>query len=412
MTEQSPYHLPARLLRLQRLALIVGVVGLLLGAIGFFVNRPQFFNAYLFGWFFWLGIALGGLAITMLHHLTGGDWGLAIRRECEAAALTLPLMLGLFIPIMFGLPHLFPWANPHIVAGDKILTHQSVYFNPQWFIIRAAIYFIAWIALAWAICSESMQYERTVDYRIVKKMRKVSAGGLVLHMVLVTMASFDWIMSREAHFYSSIIGFMIAVGQALSVLVFAIALLRLLDEESEVHDFLTAPRLNDLGNLMLTLVILWAYMSFAQFLIIWMGNISHETPWYIHRGLSMKHPNAWKYVALLLLVFHFFVPFLILLWREAKQRLRMLTLLACVLLVLRALDTYWLIAPSFTDHPGRRHVSWMDLPLLIGIGGLWFFMFVAMLRRRPLLARVELSPEEAAEAEAKAHAHGGAGAHA
>ena len=410
------YHLPDRLFRLRRSALIAGVAGLLLGVIGLIFTPAQFFNAYLFAWFFWAGIALGGLAITMLHHLTGGDWGLAIRRDCEAAALTLPLLAVLFVPILFGLPYLFPWANPELVKADKILTHQSVYFNPQWFVIRAAIYFALWIILAWLLCAESMQYERTVDHRIVRKMRKVSAGGLVLHMVLVSMAAFDWVMSREMHFYSSIIGFMIAVGQALSALVFVVALMRILDDESEMHEFLTEPRLNDLGNLMLTLVILWAYMSFAQLLIIWMGNISHETPWYIHRGLSANHPNAWKWIALILLVLHFFTPFLILLWREAKRKLHVLTALAVGLLVLRSIDVYWLIAPSGADNPpGRSHVSWLDLPLLIGVGGVWFFMFVAMLRRRPLLARVELSPEEAAEAEEaarQAEQTGGAGAHA
>jgi hypothetical protein len=409
------YHLPDRLYRLRHIALIAGIIGLLLGGMGVLVNPKQFFNSYLYAHFFWLGIALGGLAITMLHHLTGGDWGLAIRRECEAAALTLPLLALLFAPLFFGLHHLFPWADETIVATDKILQHQSVYFNPNGFILRAVICFVAWTVLAWMLCSESMQYERTVDYRIVRKMRRVSAAGLLIHFVTVSIASWDWVMSREMHFYSSILGIMIAVGQALSAMVFVIALLRTLDEESEMHEFLTENRLNDLGNLILTLVILWAYMSFAQFLIIWMGNISHETPWYVHRGLAASNPNGWKYVALILLVLHFFVPFLILLWREAKRKLYVLTSIALCLLVLRAVDVMWLIAPSFSDHPKRTHLSWMDVPLIVGIGGIWFFMFVAMLRRRPLLAREELDPEEAEEAERAGHPgtrHGGAGAHA
>jgi hypothetical protein len=166
--------------------------------------------------------------------------------------------------------------------------------------------------------------------------------------------------------------------------------------------------LNDLGNLILTLVILWAYMSFSQLLIIWMGNISHETPWYIHRGFAQTF-SPWKIVAVLLLVFHFFVPFLILLWREAKRSLNALTTLATFLLVMRVVDALWLIAPSGPDKPpGRSHISWMDLPLLLGMFGIWFAMFVAMLRRRPLVARVEMDEEEAAAAERSAHSHGGA----
>jgi hypothetical protein len=400
------YELPARLDRLQRVALIVGVVGLILGGMGALISRPQFFNSYLVAWFFVLGISLGGLAITMLHHLTGGNWGLAIRRECEAAALTLPLMLVLFLPLVFGIQHLFPWGDPAFVKGDKILEFQTAhYFNPQWLIIRAAIYFIVWITLTALLCSETLAYERTNDYRIVRKMRKVSAGGLVLFMITVSMASFDWIMSREPHFYSTIIGFMTSVGMTLSALVLVVALLRILIDQPDLHDFITGDVLNDLGNLMLTLVILWAYMTFAQFLIIWMGNINHETPWYIHRGLG-QHFNGWKPVGLLLLVFHFFTPFLILLSRDAKRKLEAISILAVLLLIMRALDVYWLIAPSGPETP-RSHVSWMDLPLLLGIFGIWFAVFVSILRRRPLVASVELTDEEAAEAQRKAHEHGG-----
>jgi hypothetical protein len=390
------YHLPARLDRLQWLALLLGVGGLALGLIGLAVGRAAFFNAYLFAWFFWLGIALGGLAFTMLHHLTGGDWGLAIRRECEAAALTLPLLAIFFIPLAFGTEHLFPWGDAKLVAGDPILTKQHVYFNPTWFCIRAAICFGVWCILTWLLCSESMQYERGGDFAVVRKMRKVSAFGLLVFMVTVTLAAVDWVMSREAHFYSSIIGFMVAIGMTLSALCFVTMLLAVLDDESDVLHFLTPNRLNDIGNLMLTLVILWAYMSFAQFLIIWMGNIKTETPWYVDRGLGQSG-NGWKYVGALLLIGHFFVPFLLLLTRRVKRHLPFLTALAGFLLFMRLIDVNWLIAPS---SPHGAHGRWVSLPLVLGIGGIWFYVFVAMLRRRPLLARPELDPDEAA------HAHG------
>jgi hypothetical protein len=405
------YHLPAHLDRLQRLALLVGAIGIVLGIIGAFVQPREFFNAWHFAFFFVIGIPLGGLALTMLHHLTGGNWGLAIRRECEAAALTLPLMALLFLPTIFGTGHLFPWADQALVKSDSIIRHQAQYFNTTWFTIRAAIYFIVWIALAVLLGRWTLEYERTDDWRIVKKIRKISAVGLIALVVTISLASFDWVMSREKHFYSTIMGLMIAVGMTASALVLVVALLRALDEESEMHTFLGGDVLNDLGNLMLTLVILWAYMSFSQLLIVWMGNISHETPWYLHRGIG-NSPSGWKFVALLLLIFHFFVPFFILLSRDAKRDLRILTSLALLLLVMRMLDAYWLIAPSGPEN--RRHVSWMDLPLLVGILGLWFAMFVAMLRRRPLVARVEMDEEEAEAARAghgthgPGHSHGGA----
>jgi hypothetical protein len=203
-------------------------------------------------------------------------------------------------------------------------------------------------------------------------------------------------MSREAHFYSTIIGFMVAVGMALSGLCFVTMLLSVLDDESDVLHFLTPNRLNDIGNLMLTLVILWAYMSFAQFLIIWMGNIKTETPWYVHRGLG-ERSNGWKYVGALLLVGHFFLPFMLLLMRRVKRHLPFLAALAGFLLFMRMVDVNFLIAPSSPPGGSGRLTS---IPLVVGIGGIWYFVFVAMLRRRPLLARPEEDPVE------QSHGHG------
>jgi hypothetical protein len=197
-------------------------------------------------------------------------------------------------------------------------------------------------------------------------------------------------MSREAHFYSTILGLMVAVGMVLSALVFVVSLLAVLDDESHLLHFLTPPRLNDVGNLMLTLVILWAYLSFAQFLIIWIGNIKPETPWYVHRGLGAQ-PNGWRYVGLLLVVGHFFVPFLLLLFRNNKRHLPFLAALAMALLVLRLIDVHWLIAPSGPERGAKA--TWMEIPLALGIGGIWFYVFVGLLRRRPLLARSEEEPE-------------------
>lgn len=395
-------HSDDRLDRLQRVALMVGAVSLAVGLIGCCFSRAQFFNAYLFAWFFVLGLPLGGLAIVMLHHLTGGNWGRAIRIPCEAAAMTLPAMLVLFLPVALGMKWLFPWADEEFVAHDAVLRHQSIYFNPTWFLVRAALYFAVWCVLGAVLTSQSREYQRDGDERLLRSMRTISAGGLLALVVLVTLATFDWVMSREAHFTSTVIGFMIAVGQTLSAMVFAIAILPLLtSRDPELREFLTPPILNDLGNLILTLVILWAYVSFSQLLVVWMGNIDHETPWYRHRGIGPR-ATGWTLVAVIVLVFHFFVPFFILLSREAKQQFAILTMLALGLLVMRALDVYWLVAPSGADVPiGRRHVSLLDLPMLAGVGGIWFYVFVVMLRRRGprLLAREETSPEETTKRE-------------
>jgi hypothetical protein len=300
---------------------------------------------------------------------------------------------------------LFPWANHELVQHDKVLQHQRVYFNTTWLIIRAAIYFAIWIAMAMRLGRGSLEYERTDDFGIVRRMRKLSAGGLVVLVVTISLAAVDWVMSRELHFFTTIIGFIVAVGMTLSAMALVVALLRILIEQDELRKFVSGDVLIDLGNLLLTLVILWAYMSFAQLLIIWMGNIDHETPWYIHRGLGQRG-SIWSIIALLLLLLHFVVPFLMLLSRDAKRDLKVITSVALLILVMRAVDVYWLIAPSSASDEHRSHLSWMDLPLLIGMFGLWFAAFVAMLRRRPLVARVEMDEEEAAAATEKAaHDH-------
>jgi len=302
-------------------------------------------------------------------------------------------MFFLFLPLMFGLYYLFPWGNADWWQNDPILRGQRIYFNGPWFFIRNVIYFAAWSVMAWVLASQTMRFERTADYRVAYRMQKVSAGGMVLFFVTVTLASFDWFMSREAHFYSTILGFVVACGMGLSAMCFVVALLAVLADDSTLLRFLTPPRLNDLGNLILTLVILWAYMSFAQLLIIWIGNIRTETPWYVHRGIGAD-PNGWRWVGLFLAFCGFLFPFLLLLMRGIKRYLPFITGLAAGLLVVRAIDVLWLVAPSTPPYVRTGDVVWLAVPLLIGIGGIWFWAFVAMLRRRPLLARPEVNPEE------------------
>ena len=401
------YHLPERLERMQRLSLLVGGAGLAVGILGGFFSGKVFFNGWLFAWYFWLSISLGGLGMVMLHHLTGGDWGLAIRRECEAAALVTPIMFVLFLPMMLGTYYLFPWGNHDWVQSDPILRAQHIYFNGLWFFLRNVCYFACWSVLAAMLASETMQFERTIDYRVVRKMRNLSAGGMVLFFVTVTLASYDWFMSREAHFYSTIIGLMVACGMGLSAMAFVTALLAVLDDESEMLHFLTPPRLNDIGNLILTLVILWAYMSFAQLLIIWIGNIRTETPWYVHRGLGAD-PNGWRWIGLFLAFCGFLIPFLLLLSRDLKRHLPFLTAIAIGVLFVRAIDVLWLVAPSAPPYVGTGHVVWLAIPLFFGIGGIWFWVFVYMLRRRPLLARTEEEPQQEDHAPIASHEHGGA----
>jgi len=399
MTELDQH--PVNLRRLHLAAIIVGVLCAVVAIIGAFTNRPQFMNSYLFAYQFILGISLGSLALVMLHHMTGGDWGYCIRRVLEASAMMMPLLTILFLPIFFS-PHLlFPWANPDLFKTDHVMQIQiERWFNPQFWRVRAIIYFAVWNVWAMLMWYGSGKHDRTGDPWLVVRMQRYSALGLLLFVLTVTGEAVDWMMSREAHWYSTIIGLVISVSMALSGLVTALAVLRAKRRDPELGAYLTPPRLNDLGNLFLALVILWAYMSFAQLLIIWMGNISPDSPWYIRRGFSgdPNAPHGWKAIAALLLLCHFFIPFFILLGRVNKRRIETLTMLAIMVLLMRAIDCFWWSGPtSLYDQPGQkfltpRSVHWMDFVLPPALFGIWLAAMLTFLRTRPLLARVEQNP--------------------
>ena len=356
MSELANNNSPLK--RLHLLSLGAGALFAIISLIGFATNREEFISAYLFSYQFILGIALGSLALVMLHHMTGGDWGYCIRRITEASAITIPLLTILFIPIAMNTKLLYPWANPDVYAADKILKLQhDRWLNEKFWLIRACIYFAIWNIWAFLMWFGSGKHDRTGDPWLVVRMQRFSALGLLLYVVSMTAAAVDWIQSREAHWYSTILGLVICVSQALTGLVVAIAVLRAARHSSKpLYDYLTPPRLNDLGNLFLALTILWAYMSFAQLLIIWMGNISPDSPWYIRRGFS-GDPNAhhgWKMIALLLILGHFFIPFFILLGRINKRRLEPLSMLAILMIIMRAIDCFWLSGPTSLDDRGKQ----------------------------------------------------------
>lgn len=383
--------------KLQFYGLAAGGVALVLGLIGLFTDRPAFLTAYLCSWLFVLGIALGSLAMVMLHNLTGGEWGILVRRVHESAMLTIPLLAIAFIPIAIGYKHLYPWSSPDAFESHGLHHQAHTWFTYGFWLVRAVIYFVLWSLLAWVLAGWSLQYDRTNDPALGRRIAKVSAGGLVILILTITFAAVDWIMAREAGWFSTIIGFIIAVGQAASAMMFGVLLLEVLGRVPPLSRIMTRPLMNDLGNLMLTLVILWTYMSFAQLLIVYMGNIAHETPWYVRRGFGQIH-NGWIWVGVLLLVFHFFTPFLLLLWKQSKRHLWSLTAIAGLVLLMRLIDCFWWAAPgSMQDlnndapmHGMYLHWTWFVMP--VAFGGLWLAVFVWLLKRRPLAAAMHEEP--------------------
>ncbi|MFY9585030.1 MAG: hypothetical protein WAR21_11140 [Candidatus Acidiferrales bacterium] len=359
--------------RMQRRALGVGVAALALCVAGAIASPAQFFRSYLFGYLFWTGVALGCLAIVMLQHLSGGAWGMVIRRMLESGSRTLPLMALLFVPLIPGIRQLYGWAR-----SDNAISYQAAYLNVPFFLFRALLYFLVWLSIAYFLNRWSREQDRTGDLRLARRLQLLSGPGLVLYGLTATFAAIDWVMSLEPHWYSSIFGILIIGGQALSAMAFIIAVAVLLAQHEPLSGVLLPSHFNDLGKLLLTFVMLWAYFAFSQLLIIWSGNLPEEIPWYLHRLHS-----GWRWVGVLLILFHFALPFVLLLSRDLKRNARALALLAVGVIFMRLVDLFWLTAPEFW--PGSFHLHWMDIAAPVGIGGVWLAVFAWQLRGWPLL---------------------------
>jgi hypothetical protein len=363
-----------------------------------------FFRAYLAAWLFAWGIAQGGLALVMIHHLTGGAWGIPLRRTFEAQMRTLPLVALLFVPIALGASHLYPWADANAHTENRFF---RAYFEPQFVWGRAIGYFVIWIAMAWLLDRWSRQEDEQDSVWPARKCHNISGPGLVLYGITLHFAAIDWMMSIQAGFTSTIYGPIVAAGQLLSALALAIVILSFVAQRGELAEVLSSQVLLDLGNLLFTLVIVWAYLVWCQFMLIWIGDLPHDNIWWLARNRG-----GWLAAAVVIAVLHFGVPFFLLLFRAIKRNVRALGRIAALLLVMQFVFVAFQIMPAFPND------SWSEIsllaPLSIGLAGIWTATFLWLLSRRAVLPRrdrnwkqaehlLELDREDAAREEALAH---------
>ncbi len=370
--------LAGRFDRIQRRAFVLGIAALVLAALDGIRAPEQFFRSYLLAFVFWLGFPLGCAAFLMVHHLTGGFWGLPIRRPLEAGTRTLPLITALVLPLLLGVGRLYSWTHPSLVAADVVLKSKQLYLNLPFFLIRNVIYFAVWWALVRGLNRWSDEQDRTGDPRLALRLENMSGPGLVLYGLTVTFFSIDWIMSLEPHWFSTIFGMIFMVLQVLSALALAVFVAGFLSQYEPIASVITSDRFNDLGNLVLTFVMLWAYLSFSQFLIIWAGDLINEIPWYLTRARG-----GWAMIAVLLIFLSFAIPFFLLLMRPIKRRVETLSALCGALILITFVDVYWMVAPAFEKAGPRFYL--LDFLLPVGIGGIWVAAFVGQLKSRPLL---------------------------
>jgi hypothetical protein len=370
---------PGDLDGLQRKALIAGAIGTVASLLGLFLNAPVFFRAYLVAWLLVVGVAVGCLAISMLHHLSRGAWGLMVRRPMEAAARTIPLVALLSLPILLGMKQIFVWARPEVVAHDVLLQEKHWYLNVPFFILRLVIYFVVWGGFGFILDRMSRRQDSSPDPGLARRMQIIAAPGLALYCLLATFAAVDWLMSLQPHWFSTIYGIYFLGGQGLSALAFIILIALYLSRREPMERVLAPRHFHDYGKLFLAFVMLWAYFSFSQFLIIWAGNLPEEIIWYVRRIA-----NGWGWLALAIALFHFGMPFLLLLSRNLKRVPKRLGGLALFMLFMRWVDLYWQAAPAFHDD-NRFYFHWLFLATLLAVSGIWFYAFCAELKKRPLL---------------------------
>ena len=250
--------------RYARWFFIVGLIAVALSVLGALLNPQQFFQSYLFAYVFWIGLVIGCLAVLMMQYLTGGAWGIILRRVLESATGTLPLMVLLFVPLLFGVHRLYLWTHSEVVSADPLLRQKHSFLNVPFFLIRAVVYFACWILFAFLLNRWSREQDRTSEPRLAWWLEHISGPGLFVLAITLSLAMIDWVMSIEPRWYSTIYAVIYMTGDVLAALAFGIAVILLLHRSAPFVYVLRRKHWRDLGNMLLAFVMLWAYCAFSQ----------------------------------------------------------------------------------------------------------------------------------------------------
>jgi hypothetical protein len=384
---KAPSNVIASLNGYQRTALIVGVIGLVLTLVGAFTSNT-FFQSYLFGFLFWLGLSLGCLMLLFVQYMAGGSWGAMIKKPLEAGAMVLPLMVIFFIPVLIGLfvsrsatVPLYPWMNADYVASHPLVAAKTLYLNPVFFVIRSVIYFAIWILGARYFFSKSNEQDSNAANaaRIGFRLKGLGAVWMIIYILTMTFAGVDWAMSLTPEFFSGMFPVIMMIGQVISAMCLMIFTTTFLASKDEAFDdTLTSKRLQDLGNFLMAFTMFWTYVSMSQLMIIWSNNVIETNPY-----LVLRLNAGWRGVMGFLLFFGFFAPFGILFSRWVKRKRRALFLVACWAFFIRLLDLFLIIIPNYRREGLQLH--WLDFAVLAGVGGIWFAVYSGILKSRPIL---------------------------
>jgi len=348
-----------------RRAIALGVIGLAFVLLGIVTDPQQAYMSYLVAYTAVLGTVLGALILVVMSYVVSASRYVVLRRLTEAIAGTLPILALLFIPLLFGLRHVYPWAMPEPEVTRELqaeIAKKIAYLNVRFFVIRAIAYFVIWTVIALLLRRWSVRQDHEGGVRLTLWQRRLSAGGIPFLAVALTFASFDWLMSMRPEWSSTIFGVRVFAGAAVASISLVALLAKLAVRAGVLAGYAGDEHFGALGKLLLTFVIFWAYIAFAQLLIIWIGDIPAEATWYIKRLRG-----GWGQVGLALLIFHFAVPFVLLLPRDLKRSPRAMAAVGIMLLIMHYFDVYWLAMPEL--HPEGMTIHWLDFASLAAVIG-------------------------------------------
>jgi hypothetical protein len=356
---QDSYRIdPALWTRGRNAIAFVALVSWIAAIGGYFIDPNRFFQSYLVGFLFSVFILLGGLFFLMVMYLSGSAWSVTMRRVVENMCVSLPLGLVLSIPILIGMPVLYHWAHPGAADHDALLKAKQAFLNPSAFMWRTVIYFLLWSLWVMRIYRHSTRQDTTKSLDQMHALSRWSAPGLFMLVISGTLAAFDWSMSLDPHWYSTIFGLYCFAGGAFAFMAMWFLILRSLRDQGVLRNSVNLEHYHDIGKWMFALTVFWAYIAFSQYLLIWYANIPEETIWFLNR-----FEGTWSWVSALLLFGHFIFPFLVLVFRASKRNLKVLTFMAIWFLVIQYIDWYWQVMPSF--YPQGVVLHWLDVPCLL-----------------------------------------------
>lgn len=356
----------------------VGVVGLLASGVGYFLHHEQFFFSYLVNFAFFSSIALASLFFVLIQHLTRSVWSVALRRIPETFASYFYIWALFLIPIILGLHTLYHWSHAELMATDPVLQGKAPYLNTPFFIIRQIIYFSVWSFFGYRMYQKSVEMDDTADWGLQTLLRRTSGPGLFLFTITSAFASFDWLMTLDPHWYSTIFGVYYFAMSFQGLFATLILVVMFLWSRGILTNTIQKGHIYDLGVQLFGFTVFYAYIAFSQFLLIYYGNIPEETVWYLER-LN----GGYEYLAYFYFIGRFVIPFIVLLPKRAKSNYKIITTISVLILVSHLVELYWIVMPVLHHH--GFHFDWITITSFFGLGGIFLGLFFYRFKQNKMI---------------------------